>query len=113
MLTPGELVAYQGWGEETTGEAVAYQGWVPSGESIPFKSSVWEKYRQFCAEENLRPMHEKALGNALARFGIIRHRPTGGSVYLKLPVDLSDKIAASRQFFAKDDDVGVGLATAH
>ncbi len=88
-------------------------GYVPSGESIPFKSSIWEKYKQFCAEENLRPMHEKALSNALARFGIIRHRPTGGSVYLKLPVDLSDKIAASRKFFAKDDDVGAGLATAH
>ncbi len=86
-------------------------GYVPNGESIPFKSSVWEKYKQFCAEENLRPMHEKALSNALARFGIIRHRPTGGSVYLKLPADLSEKIALSRKFFAKDNDAG--LATAH
>lgn len=84
-------------------------GYAADGELLPFKSSVWEKYKLFCAEQNLRPMHDKALSNALGRFGIARHRPTGGSVYLKMPVDLAAKIAASREFFASEGE----MATAH
>lgn len=74
-----------------------------AGDSVPFQSSVFESYKRFCADNNLRHMHDKALSNALAQFGIVRHRPTGSSVYVKLPKDLTAKVAARRQFFETDD----------
>lgn len=77
---------------------------------LPFRSSVFERYKVFCRDKNLRHMHDKALSNALSRFGIARHRPTGGSVYLRLPEDLEERIVASAKFFASSEG---DLATAH
>lgn len=79
-----------------------------TGDSLPFRSTVWQAYNRFCMDKHLRPMNDKALSNALSRVGVSRHRPTGGSVYVRLPADLDAKVAASRKYFSTD--AGVALS---